>query len=233
MRFLFCFILFISLNSFGQWKSYTMSVRGDTLNRVDMKGRKQGPWLIHIDGLRGEKGYEEEGYFENDVKEGTWKRYSLEGIKIAEENYHWGKLNGVSKYYTYNGGLLREESWRAMDPANPFDTVAVYDLHDPTKIKERVVVKNDGIALKHGVWKYYDPAEGTIVKTEKYQLDKLITDNGETVDDDLKPIGFANDGKNKSDTAGKKMAKPQAIIDYEKKNSGKKKIKVRDGQTGN
>ena len=27
------------------------------------------------------------------------------------------------------------------------------------------------------------------------------------------------------------MAKPQAVLDYEKKNSGKKKVKVRDGQT--
>jgi hypothetical protein len=28
------------------------------------------------------------------------------------------------------------------------------------------------------------------------------------------------------------VTKPQAVLDYEKKNSGKKKIKSRDGQTG-
>jgi hypothetical protein len=233
MRLLFCLILLISLNSYGQWKSYTMSVRGDTLNRVDLKGRKQGPWLIHVDELRGEKGYEEEGYYENDLKEGTWKRFTLQGIKTAEENYRWGKLNGISKYYTTNGGLLREEGWRAMDPANPYDTVAVYDMHDPTKIKERVVIKNDGIALKHGTWNYYDPAEGVIVKTERYRLDKLITDDGDVIDDDPNSGGLANGGKARADTTGKKSAKPQAIIDYEKKNTGKKKIKVRDGSTGN
>jgi hypothetical protein len=233
MHFVFCLLLLISLNSFGQWKNYIIGVRGDTLNRVDLKGKKQGPWSLHIDDLRGERGYDEEGYFENDVKEGTWKRYSLQGIKIAEENYRWGKLNGRSKYFTYNGGLEREESWRAMDPANAFDTVDVYDVRDPTKIVNRVVIKNEGVAFKHGEWNYYDPAAGVIVKTEKYQLDKLVIDNGEVVDDDLKPIGISDNSRAKSDTTGKKaMAKPQAILDYEKKNAGKKKIKARDGKTG-
>ena len=58
MRFAFVFLLFISVQSFGQWKDFIISVRGDTLNRVDMKGKKQGPWVIHVDELRGEPGYE-------------------------------------------------------------------------------------------------------------------------------------------------------------------------------
>ena len=96
-----------------------------------------------------------------------------------------------------------------------------------------MVVKNEGVALKHGEWTHYDPAEGVIVKTEKYQLNKLVTDNGEVIDDDLKPIGIGDYSKVKADTTGKKaMVKPQAILDYEKKNSGKKKVKTRDGNTG-
>lgn len=233
MRLSIIFFLLISLNGFGQWKDYKISVRGDTLNRVDMKGKKQGPWVIHVDDLRGERGYEEEGYFENDLKEGTWKRYSLDGVKIAEENYNWGKLNGKQKYFTYNGGLLREESWRAMDPANAYDTIPVYDLKDPTKEVDRVVVKNDGFAVKHGKWNYYDPAEGVITATEVYWMNKLQTDNGELIsDEEIKPISVSA-VKAKSDTASKKtMTKPQAVLEYEKKNSGKKKIKVRDGSTG-
>jgi hypothetical protein len=233
MRFIFCLLFVLPLSSLGQWKDYIISVRGDTLNRVDMKDKKQGPWAISVPDLRGERGYEEEGYFENDMKEGTWKRYSLQGIKIAEENYRWGKLNGRSKYFTYNGGLLREESWRAMDPANPYDTVDVFAVNDPTKVISRVVVKNDGVAYKHGEWNYYDPAEGVVVKTEKYQLNKLVNNDGEVLDDELKPIGISNNSKAGSDTAGKKvLTKPQAVLDYEKKNSGKKKVKTRDGKTG-
>ncbi len=233
MKFIFCLFLFLSLRGFGQWKDYMISVKGDTLNRIDLNGKKQGPWFLHVNDLRGERGYEEEGYFENDLKEGTWKRYSLQGIKIAEENYRWGKLNGRQKYFTYNGGLERVENWRAMDPANPYDTVAVYAVDDPTKVINVVVVKNDGVSLKHGQWSYYDPEEGVIVKTENYRLNKLVADNGEALDDELKPLDIGNTAKAGSDTSGTKVPKPQVIVDYEKKNAGKKKVKVRDGRTGN
>jgi len=219
----------------AQWKNYIISVKGDTLNRVDLKGLKQGPWVIKVESLRGERGYEEEGYFENDLKEGTWKRYSIDnGVKIAEENYRWGKLNGKSQYFTYNGGLEREESWRAMDPANKFDTVPIYDLRDPTKEIDRVVVKNEGLSVKHGTWTYYDPVEGVVETTEKYVLNKLANEDGTvlTPDEDVKPIDMRNTKAKQDTSAAAKKAKPQAILDYEKKNSGKKKIKARDGQTG-
>ncbi len=234
MRLIVLLFLLISVGASAQWKDYVLSVKGDTLNRVDMKGRKQGPWVIKVPDLRGERGYEEEGYFENDQKEGEWKRFSLEGVKIAQENYRWGKLSGKQQYFTYNGGLTREESWRAIDPSNAYDTVAVYDLKDPTKEIDRVVVKNEGMALKHGKWTYYDPRQGSIEATEYYVMNKLQTDDGGMIaDDDIRPIAISQ-GKAKTDTAGvKTVQKPQAILDYEKKNSGKKKIKVRDGNTGN
>ena len=232
MRFIFCFFLFISISGFSQWKDYIISVRGDTLNRIDMNGKKQGPWVIHFDELRGEPGYDEQGYFVNDKKEGLWQRFSLMGDKIAEENYRWGNKDGKCSYYTMTGGLMREESWKAVNPDNPYDTVDVFDLHDPTKVVQRVRVKLDGFSLKHGTWTFYDPQEGTIVKTERYWLDKPANaaGNGAATDDDLKLIGI-ND-KTRSDTTGKKSTKPKEVMDYEKKNAGKKSIKVRDGRTG-
>lgn len=232
MRLIVLLGLIISVNGFGQWKSYIVTPRGDTLNCVDMKGKKQGPWSVHVDDLRGERGYEEEGYYENDQKTGTWKKYSLEGVKIAEENYSWGKLNGKQKYYTYNGGLMREESWRAMDPKIAYDTVPIYDLKDQSKVVSRVVIKNEGVALKHGRWTYYDPREGTVEATEYYVMNKLRTEEDELInDDDIKPISVS-DKKAKADTTAKKVSKPQVVLDYEKENSGKKKIKTRDGATG-
>ncbi len=128
---------------------------------------------------------------------------------------------------------MRVESWRTIDPANAYDTVPVYDLKDPSKMIGSVVVKNEGIALKHGRWTYYDPREGSIEATEYYVMNKLQTDEGDMLnDDDIKPLAISS-GKAKSDTAGKaKITKPQAILDYEKKNAGKKKIKARDGSTG-
>lgn len=233
MRLIVVLFLLISVSGSAQWKSFILTPKGDTLNRVDMKGLKQGPWSVTVPDLRGERGYEEEGYFENGHKEGEWKKFSLDGVKIAQETYRWGKLHGKQQYFTYNGGLLREESWRAVDPARAFDTVSVYDLKDPDKEIDRVVVKNDGVAMKHGKWLYYDPREGTIEATEYYVMNKLQTeDNTMIADDDIRPISISQ-GKAKSDTAtSKTVQKPQAILDYEKKNSNKKKIKVRDGKTG-
>lgn len=229
--FLLLFVL-ISTNGIAQpWKSFMLTKRGDTLNRVDLQGFRQGPWSVSVPDLRGERGYEEEGYYENDLKEGVWKKFSLEGVKIAEENYRWGKLNGKQQYFTYNGGLLRVENWRAMDPKKAYDTVAVYDIKDPNKVKDWVVVKNEGVSVKHGKWFYYDPREGTVEATETYVMNKLQTDDGNLLDDEnIKPLSVSS-GKTKSDSLSK--VKPQVIQDYEKQNSGKKKIKVRDGSTGN
>lgn len=233
MRTVFVLLLLISVSGYGQWKSYTLNRQGDTLNRVDMKGMKQGPWSVSVPELRGERGYEEEGYFENDLKEGTWKRYSLEGVKIAEENYRWGKLNGKQQYFTYNGGLMRVENWRAMDPAKAYDTVDVLDLHDLTRVINRVVVKNEGFSAKHGKWIYYDPREGTVEAVETYVMNKLQLDDGGMVgDDEVRPLSTAkrtevSDSVRKANDPTLKMIKQ-----YEKENSNKKKIKVRDGNTG-
>jgi len=130
---------------------------------------------------------------------------------------------------------MREESWRAIEPGRKFDTVAVLDVLDPTKVIDHVIVKVEGQTMKHGTWTYYDPEWGTITKTENYWVDKLRTDDGLPADggNDLKPIGFS-DSKSRSDSISRKMmAKPQAVLDFEKKNAGKKKVKVRDGSTGN
>jgi antitoxin component YwqK of YwqJK toxin-antitoxin module len=230
MRFILLVSLMVSLNGYGQWKNYIISVKGDTLNRVDQKDRKQGPWALHVDELRGEPGYDEQGYYLDNKKEGTWMRFSLMGDKIAEENYRWGNLNGKCKYYTRAGILERVESWRAVNPDNAMDTVDVFDVNDPSKVVDRVIVKLEGTTLKHGNWTYYDPNEGTIEKRETYWLDRLSTGNGP--DDELKPLDVS-DGKSVSDTTGKTaLKKPQVILDYEKKNAGKKKVKVRDGRTG-
>ena len=100
MRFILVFMLLISTSGYGQLKNYIISVKGDTLNRVDIKDRKQGPWVIHVDELRGEPGYDEQGYFADNKKEGAWVQFSLMGDKIAEENYRWGNRNGKCRYYT-------------------------------------------------------------------------------------------------------------------------------------
>jgi hypothetical protein len=215
MRWILILSLLISGSSFGQWKSYIIGVKGDTLNKIDLKGKKQGPWINHIESLRGEPGYEEEGEYTNDRKEGTWRKFNLMGDLLAIENYQWGFQDGISQYFSISGNLIREESWRAFNPDKLYDTLAVEDVSNPGNYND-VIIKNEGSSLKHGTWKYYDA--GFVSKTEFYHLGKL--EQGSAA-----PPSLASDTL----SVTKKMEKPKEVIEYEKKNSGKKKIKVRDG----
>lgn len=230
MKYILVVFMLLSVKGFAQYKDYIIGVKGDTLNRVDTKGRKQGPWVIKVDDLRGERGYEEEGVFENGKKEGTWRRFSLEGDLIAIENYRWGNKNGKNIYLTNMGEPLREESWKAVNPDSPYDTVNVYDVNDPTKVVGHQVVKLEGFSLKHGTWKFYDSMNGTVEKTENWYLDKPAKRTG-AGEDDLAPLDVTDNAQPK--TVDKKpVAKPQQVIDFEKKKPGKRKIVVRDGSTG-
>lgn len=230
MRYLLLPLLTLILfapSSIGQCKTYRLTSGGDTLDCVDMNGLKQGKWVMKVPPLRGEPGYEEEGEFHNGLREGTWRRFNLMGDPVALENYRWGNKQGICRYYTLSG-LEHEESWRAFSPGRAYDTIDVQDLSDPNKY-ERVVVKTDGRSMRHGIWKYYHPQTGQLIKTEKYVLDVLQEPGTEELG---KPL------IRKSDTSGTKppstpvVAKPKAVLDFEKKTSGKKN-KVRDGRTGN
>ena len=172
MRWIIIIALLISVNGFGQWKDYTIGANGDTLNRVDMKGMKQGPWVIRHEKVRGEPGFEEEGVFANDRKEGVWRIYNLMGDLVGNENYRWGFKDGVSQYFSSDGNLRLEQSWKALNPDKPYDTLQVEDV-DILESYRTVIVKNEGAALKHGSWKYYDPLTGRVIRTERYVLGKL------------------------------------------------------------
>jgi len=218
-------LIAVSFTANAQYKTFRISDKGDTLNAVDMKGQKQGKWIIRAAALRGEPGYEEEGVFVNDRKEGTWRKFNLMGDPTAIENYHWGNKNGTCRYFTIDG-LEREESWRAINPDKAYDTLEVADPKDLNKF-EKVIVKNDGASLRHGTWRYFYPPTGKLVSTENYFLDKLQQPG------DPDPLtGLAK--VNTADTTKAKPVekpKPKQVLDFEKKTSGKKKA-VREGRTG-
>lgn len=179
-----------------------------------MNGMKQWEWVVRYETVRGEPGYEEEGVFKNNRKEGEWRLFSLMGDLVGIEQYRWGNKDGVSQYFETHGGLRLEQSWKALNPDKQYDTLEVEDL-DKLDSYRTVIVKNEGASLKHGPWKYYDPNTGMLVRSESYTLGKLENEKSEV------------------SAAPKKAAeKPKEVLDFEKKNSGKKKIRVRDGSTG-
>ncbi len=166
-------LLFLTTNTSGQaFKSYQLTSKGDTINRVDNSQRKQGPWISRFEELRGEPGFEEEGYYLNDKKEGAWRKFNLDGDLIGVEFYRWGNRDGKQQYFTRNGGLYREESWKAMNPLNPYDTIVVPDLDNPNVMVEKII-KQESAEVRHGIWRYFDPSSGQVMKTEKFFYGKL------------------------------------------------------------
>lgn len=199
----------------AQYQSFKISPNGDTLNIVDKDGLKQGRWVVHVDPLRGEPGYEAEGVFVNNKKEGTWRKYNLMGDFLSLENYHLGGKDGKSLYFTRFGQLIREENWRGYDPYSPYDTIPIYGQSN-NEILSYKIVKAEPYSVKHGDWTFYDPQTGRIIKVDKYDHGRLISDknpNQFVISDSMRKV------------------KPTEILEYEKKNKGKKRIKVRDGQT--
>jgi hypothetical protein len=230
MRYIFFFLMLVSSTAFAQCKEFVIGVKGDTLNCVDVKGLKQGRWVVRVETVRGERGYEEEGEFSNNMKVGTWRRFSLEGDLIAVENFRWGHKDGRNVYLNNMGEPLREESWRAIDPKNPYDTVNVYDVNDPSKVVGKKVVKVESASVKHGTWKFYNPFTGAIEETQQWYMDKPARKDG----DELMPLDVTDHDATaaKADDKPKVTTKPKEVVEFEKKNAGKKKIKVRTGATG-
>lgn len=203
-----------TIKGYAQWKDYTISPKGDTLNCTDKQDRKQGRWVNHFDEVRGEPGYEEEGEYKNGRKEGTWRLYSLSGDLSGVEYYKWGNKDGVCQYFGINGTLLREESWRALNPDKQYDTLQIEDIDHLDKYKT-VIVKNEGVAIKDGTWKFYDPTTGMVSKTEIYTLGK-------------REVSKNTGASTAASDAPKTQTKPKEVLDFEKK-TGKKKVKVQNG----
>lgn len=224
--FIFC------MNGYAQCKEFTIGVKGDTLLCKDAKGLKQGKWVNRVDEIRGEPGYEEEGEYRNDNKEGTWRVYTLQGDLLGIENYRWGHKHGKQQYFNTMGDIIREESWLANNPDNPTETVEVYDVNDPKKVY-LVEVKMEGSTVPHGRWIFYDASTGRVSKRENYILGKLDDGTG-TANGMIKkdPNSNEDDAVTEKKPEPKAKPKPKEVAEYEKKNSGKKKIKIRTGQTG-
>ena len=204
-------------NGFSQYKKYELSTLGDTINAIDKKDIKQGLWIIKVGEVRGEPGYEEEGVFKNGKKTGVWRRFNLTGDPIAVENYKFGGKDGLQQYFTMMGDLVREENWKAYNPDAPYDTIPVYGQGNNEIISFKIV-KAEQYSVKHGTFNFYDPTTGRLIKTEKYDRGFPYKEPDETV--------VVTDEKPKP------KPKPKEVLEFEKKNSGKKKVKLREGQTG-
>ncbi|MBS1578988.1 MAG: hypothetical protein JST29_05045 [Bacteroidetes bacterium] len=224
---LFLILFFTAYKIQSQCVTYRITENGDTLNCKDKNNFKQGKWTIHIDEIRGEPGYEEEGIFKDDKREGKWRRFNLMGDLIAVENYRWGFKDGLQQYF-YMNAIEHEERWLAMDPKKKYDTINMPDLYDPDKNITKII-KVEGYSMRNGVWKYYQPGSMNLVRTETYVFDSLYTPKPEKVVKQTSTIPVVKDSA-VADPSAKKI-KPKEVLEFEKKNARKKKADIRDGKT--
>ena len=78
-------------------------------------------------------------------------------------------------------------------------------------------VKAEPYSVKHGTWKYYEPG-GRLLRTDEYLNNNLVLPKP-------KETTVSSDPPKK-----KEVPKTPEMIEWEKKNSGKKKA-LRDGKT--
>jgi len=216
-------LMIIVTDAAAQYKSFALTQEGDTLNIVDKKGLKQGKWVVSVAKLRGEPGYDEEGFYKDDKKTGTWRRYTTTGDIIAIENYRFGGKDGLQEYFSFLGEPLRTEQWRGYNPDAPYDTIPVYGTGN-NEIVSFKIVRAEQYSVKHGDWNYYDPS-GRISKFEQYDRGRLLNNEKK----EMSSVAVVTQTKDKP----VEKVKTKEILEYEKKYSKKKRNKMeRDGKTG-
>ncbi|MFZ4058592.1 MAG: hypothetical protein ACOYKE_10660 [Ferruginibacter sp.] len=216
-------MIFMGLNLSAQYKSFKLSPDGDTLNIIDAKGLKQGKWVLSVGEIRGEPGYDEEGMYKNDKKDGMWRRYNSTGDLIAFENYRFGGKDGAQEYFSFLGDLQKHEEWRSYNPDAPYDTIPIYGTGSNEIIEYRIV-KAEQYSVPNGEWRYYEG--GRLTKLERYDRGRLLKDEP---DEKAKAATTVVTEKEKP----KEKVKTKEILEYEKKYSKKKRAQMeRDGRTG-
>lgn len=214
----------------NKYKTFQINQRGDTINALDQKGLKQGKWVVLQPAQRGEPGFEEEGIFVDGIKEGVWRKYTLEGDFLGFENFLHGGKDGIQQYHLPSGELVMIESWKGYNPDAPYDTIPVYGTGSGEIISMKVV-KAQQYSVRHGEWKYYNPETGALIRTENYEYNRLLPPKKSKAEEELLALEAADGGEATMDKDKKKPPKTAQMLEWEKKNKGKKKV-IRDGRTG-
>lgn len=198
-------LFFFLLSGKAQYKNYSLSANGDTLNIIDKNDLKQGKWVTTVGEIRGEPGYDEEGLYKDNEKTGPWRKYTSTGDILAIENFRLGGKDGRQEYFNFLGILQRQEEWKGYNPDFLFDTIAVYG-NENNEILSYKILKAMPYSVKNGEWKYFDD-EGRILKTEKYDRGILVIapDKNTAVKENPKV-----------ETPEKEKVKTKEILDYEK-----------------
>lgn len=112
MRLVFILSLLFSTTLYSQ--SFEI-LDGDTINKVDVNGKRQGKWIIKAKS-RVDNGYKdgqviEEGEYSNTRKKGIWKKYYPDGSIKSEITYVNSRPKGPYTLYYPNGNIEEQGNW--------------------------------------------------------------------------------------------------------------------------
>lgn len=141
------------------------------INKFDASGNRQGLWLLQFPAAMGEPAYSAWGNYYRGRKMGIWYRMDADYEITAIENYKNNTLDGEAKYFD-NGRLVCVGHYRGLNPEQLLDTVAVLD--PVTGLETLRSISTERGSLRHGIWRFYDPKNGRMVREEEYQVDSLI-----------------------------------------------------------
>ncbi len=118
MKKLLYIFLLISFISTAQSQSSEMDTNGkDTINKIDITGKKQGKWIVRGKDKPGTcyppEGKVEEGLYENNRKKGIWIEYFCNGNMKNKLTFVNGRPDGYAIMYHENGKISEEGNWKA------------------------------------------------------------------------------------------------------------------------
>lgn len=153
--------------------SFEVLENGDTINKLDQNNIQHGRWVIDHEARYDEPGSMEVGNFENGVRVGNWRTYTLKGQIETNENYKKGLKDGEARYYE-EGQLICVGHYLALNAKQAYDTVMVEDA--VTSELKAIKIKTDVGSIRHGVWTFYDPRTKKINRVVEYQADEVVYD---------------------------------------------------------
>ncbi|MEQ8324090.1 MAG: toxin-antitoxin system YwqK family antitoxin [Vicingaceae bacterium] len=137
--------------SIGSAQTYEL-VNGDTINKVDVLGKRQGKWIITGKTKRlpgyGAQSKIEEGTYKSSRKTGNWISYYSNGKVKNEITYKSGRPYGPYKTYYPNGVLEEEGNWQ-----NNRNTGTFKRYHENGKVSQAFSFNSTG--KREGKQSYY------------------------------------------------------------------------------
>lgn len=142
-----------------------------TVNQRDKHGKKHGLWWEQFPARLGEGAYTAFGSYDQGLKIGPWYRINEVGDLVAIEHFRFDVLHGEVKYFE-QGTLTCIGRYLGLNTSQSHDTVLV--VHPVTGVEKLVALPSERGSVRHGLWRYYDPQNGRLIREEDYQADELL-----------------------------------------------------------